>query len=230
MTPQMMLIGNTGILAVPLALSSTNGPPVLTIGPYYRRNAIRLVARMPAAEIASRLPAPLGFDRATPRFEVLDLIAYTPLPISCTVAFRNIRTRQGNGKISRKAAHTWEPTEQLPMYPGIGVELPLLSPDDWIEIYGESRFYSSKLTCNTLPRPRTRLDYPFSLMLNVRVNWMPTAANVQVVHVNGNPFHQAPVQQPANAHPQGAGSSVATGDFDLDSQILVSPDSSSIFR
>jgi hypothetical protein len=67
-------------------------------------------------------------------------------------------------------------------------------------------------------------------MLHVHVSWMATSAHVRPVFVNGNPFDGAAPQQPYATDFREGYTGDDDGGLDLDSQILVNPDSSSSFR
>jgi hypothetical protein len=204
-------VGTNGTMVFPLLDARNAGIPTFIVGPSYRRNGIRFYARMPSVDEAERLPSPMGYDRRSVTFEPVLLYIDGPLPPHCTGEFHRVMSGKNRGKMDKKPLHKWYPLEDTAIYPAAQINIPTLRPDETIEFEGSSYWYNPKQATRTVsqrpsmyrpysqpePPPSIESQRPVSLMLLVKLKWLPNDVkkkNIQVVE--GSPIDFVNPPQP----------------------------------
>lgn len=182
-------VGTNGTMSFPVLDAASGGLPLLVVGPDYQRNGIRFFVKMPDREEAMRLPAPMKYDRSTVTFEPVMLYLDGPLPPHCTMKFHRVISGKERGKLKKKPAHLWEPQDATAIYPANTLQMPTLRCSDVIEFEGVSYWFNARESKRRTPKrnifhwppppeppPPVKMANPVSLMLLVKMHWIPKAA------------------------------------------------------
>lgn len=197
-------IGTNGTMSFPVLDASNGGLPLLVVGPGYARNGVRFFVRMPTREEASQYPAPMNVDRKSVRFEAVMLYLSAPMPLHYTVEFTRVISGTERGRMKKHPAHLWCPDNDSAIYPANKITIPTMKCEDMIEFEGTSYWFNAKEResrrerRNPLywppppePPPPVRTVQTISLMLLVKMHWIPMSSvamrkNVRVVE--GSPI------------------------------------------
>lgn len=218
--PFITTIGTNGTITMPLLDAKTGGPPILVIGPVYKRNAFRFFAKMPSLEDAAQLPAPITADRMTVSYEPLLVYQDGPLPPHATGHIYRVVAGREKGKMPKKDFHLWDPDENTAIYPAAKIRIPTLKPDEVIEFEGVSHFFNPETPKYSqkgkplnpfhwvvMPEdpPAVELHAAMMFRLLVKLHFLPLRHSKKRYHVvEGNPVQwaHAPVTPPRETEPE----------------------------
>lgn len=207
-------VGTNGTLTLPLCDSNTAGPPMMVVGPGYRRNNIRYYTSMPNIEEADRLPAPLGYDKRTVSFQPTMIILDGPLSANYTVEFVRITAGGERGKLAKRPLHRWTPLNDTSIYPAQTIQILSLKPGDTIEFEGVSYWTREQNGGRTPKKNRFKLptmnQHPpqvptkqvVHLQIVVKMSWLPQRKNTGMRIVHGSPLDWPRAPSPLQAHLQ----------------------------
>jgi len=198
-------VGTNGTMSFPVLDAASGGLPLLIVGPNFTRNGIRFFVKMPDREEAMRLPAPLKYDRSTVTFEPVMLYLDGPLPPHCTMKFHRVVAGTERGKLKKKPAHLWEPQDATAIYPANQIQMPTMRCSDVIQFEGVSYWFNARERDRSgskknifhwppppEPPPPVKMSHPVSLMLLVKMHWIPkTNQRKSFRVVNGSPIDWA---------------------------------------
>lgn len=193
-------------LVLPLIDSRTGGSAVAHIGPNIRANPFRWFIKLPDKEDAERLPAPMGFDRESIRFEPFLLYLDQMLPNRTHVTVDRVLCGSEAGSIQKTPMEKWLPVTETVHWPAIYFHMTALAPGQIIEFLGSSRWRRAPLKNKVDPWEKMTsgpaLSEPrvLSVQCMIRLSWLPKMSQRQKIKISkGNPAADAPVAPVATA-------------------------------
>lgn len=203
------IIGAQRDLALPLVDANFHGgAPTIVTGPSDRRHPLRWYVTLPTQEDAERLPAPLGHDRNSVKFDPVLLYLDRILPPSTTAVFHTMRCGGKDFPIERTCMHRWTPQPETIHWPAFPLQGTQMGPGETLELSGHgywmkpSRHKNHRREAIYDPGesrfpPEFTTNHVVSVLCLFRISWLPAQKKRVFVVGNtlgGNPFSPEPPQ------------------------------------
>lgn len=173
MSYDFAIFGADNRMVVPLIEVSTNGPPILQIGPGTTRWPFRWFLRMPDLEECERIPCPMAYDRSSIRFE--PEVVYSDQQIPEYAHFEIHKIILGDEIVRTKSKfHSWERSIDTGGHPSLKVGMASMAPGSTMEFIGTTYWkqpQKSEVWQNRMPTERTRIG--ISLLMRLKPSWLP---------------------------------------------------------
>lgn len=198
-----VVIGTSGVIALPCMDVRTNEPPLVSMGPGAQHHHLRLLARIPTVEQAEVIPCPMGHDRNSPRFTLQRLILLNFLPTAMHLECHRLITSQGPAVTRRLPTQKWPMDPDTNLYQALPIQAPVLLPGDTVEIYMVSRHLLRKADT---PPPTFEERHLGSFTIRAQITWNPLPTRIRPAVVRGDPFRASTSWNPGldGGDPSGA--------------------------
>lgn len=173
-------IGHDNTMVVPLRSEQHIGTPEFKIGPRSKPHQVNLYARIPKGNYKAELVVPHGMDPETVQFQLIAVRMQIDPPPGVNIQLQIIESSRGVGNFAHNRRSIWTRGGPWGNCLGMRASLQPLYPDDWIRIFGWSKWsWSQKMIKGVTQSPTSMITYPLRMDLVFGLSWLPRSNALQ---------------------------------------------------